>query len=159
MKLSLRPINKSIAEEILKWKYDPPYDFYNNRLSDESLKELLENNYYTVFNEGELFGFFCYGKSAQVPIGHQYSVYHDDQVDIGLGLAPIQTGRGNGEAFLEFIFHHAIKKFGNKPLRLTVANFNKRAIHLYEKMGFEKTKELSNGHTLFFVMVKNVDCL
>ena len=39
------------------------------------------------------------------------------------------------------------------PLRLTVALFNKRAIHLYEKLGFVKAIEFSTP-TEFITMLK-----
>ena len=41
------------------------------------------------------------------------------------------------------------------PIRLTVAKFNKRAIHLYEKLGFVSVTEFTSHTTEFMTMVKN----
>ncbi|MED4204990.1 hypothetical protein [Neobacillus mesonae] len=71
--LFIRDMDEAIVTEILNWKYEAPYDFYDIEFTSDALNELLENPYYAVINHtGELVGFFCIGKSAQVPIGIQY---------------------------------------------------------------------------------------
>ncbi len=72
MQFYIREMNEIFATDILGWKYEEPYDFYNNDLCDESLKEILENPYYSIVNDKEeLVGYFCTGTSAQVPIGRE----------------------------------------------------------------------------------------
>ncbi|MFN7249931.1 MAG: GNAT family N-acetyltransferase [Anaerobacillus sp.] len=152
--LLVRDMNEFFAKEILNWKYEFPYDIYN--LTPDSIKELIENDYYCVIdkiNEEGLVGFFCIGDSAQVPTGSQFGAYPKGFVDIGIGMKPELTGRGNGKDFFSFILNQ-IQKNAYTPLRLTVANFNHRAIHLYEKFGFVKTLEFTNGSTGFITMVK-----
>jgi ribosomal protein S18 acetylase RimI-like enzyme len=39
-----------------------------------------------------------------------------------------------------------------KPLRLTVAAFNRRAIHLYEQLGFRHVASFEKKQTCFLVM-------
>lgn len=52
-------MNVNFAKEILSWRYEAPYDFYNNDLDTDSLNEMLENPYYSVLDsDGELIGFF-----------------------------------------------------------------------------------------------------
>ena len=83
MELFIRNMNKRMANDILNWKYDKPYDFYNNEVTDESMKEILDGSYYALVDEfKELIGFFCVGKNAQVPIGNRFGVYTEDLVDI-----------------------------------------------------------------------------
>lgn len=151
--LIVRDMNENFAKEILNWKYESPYDFYN--LNSDSTKEFLENKYYCVIDKSneELIGFFCIGESAQVPTGSQFGAYSEGLVDIGIGMKPELTGRGNGSNFFSFILRQ-IQKNSHTPLRLTVAKFNHRAIHLYEKFGFVKTVEFMNKSTGFITMVK-----
>ena len=143
------------ANEILEWKYEAPYDFYNNEATDESVKELLETPYHAVVDEKEqLVGFFCSGCAAQVPIGSQFGAYTENLVDIGIGMNPDLTGKGNGAAFFSFVLDFIQDEFPGTHIRLTVANFNLRAIHLYEKLGFRKKMEFPRGPVDFITMVK-----
>ncbi|WP_433748744.1 GNAT family N-acetyltransferase [Falsibacillus pallidus] len=156
--MQITTMNKAVADEILNWRYEPPYDFYNNQKSDEALKELLGGSYQGVVDdEGKLIGFFCVGNSAQVPKGHDYHVYPDGYIDIGLGMKPALTGKGRGSEFLAFILEQIAIDSGNKPFRLTVAAFNERAIHLYEKFGFRKQQKFANGPIEFLTMVKETE--
>jgi RimJ/RimL family protein N-acetyltransferase len=156
MNYQIKSMDKELAASILKWKYDVPYDIYNNELTQEGINELLENNYYAVMNQNDsLIGFFCIGNAAQVPIGNKFDAYKLDFIDIGLGLRPDLTGKGNGGKFLEFILNYIVESFEQPPLRLTVAKFNSRAIRLYEKFGFINQQiEFSNGKSDFITMVK-----
>ncbi|WP_232697557.1 GNAT family N-acetyltransferase [Brevibacillus daliensis] len=157
MQLFITDMSEDFAVQILNWKYDAPYDFYNNEENAESMKELLENTYYAVVDgHGNLFGFFCVGGSAQVPVGSQFGAYSGEQIDIGIGMKPAATGQGNGYSYFSFILHHVENSYSNVPMRLTVAEFNHRAIHLYEKLGFSKKMEFQNGPTTFITMVRKL---
>ena len=155
MQLHIENMTVNIARNILTWKYEEPYDFYNNEETDEALDEMLDGSYYALLNEqNAVVGFFCIGKNAQVPIGHQFDVYVDDLVDMGLGMHPNLVGKGNGTAFCTHILQFIEKHYVGKSIRLTVANFNKRAIHLYEKLGFVKVAEFTSNTTEFMTMIK-----
>jgi [ribosomal protein S18]-alanine N-acetyltransferase len=155
MRLSIKEMNDGFAREILNWKYSPPYDLYNNEFSKEALAELLEESYYAIVSsEGELIGYFCTGKTAQVPIGSQFGAYSKDLLDIGIGMKPALTGQGYGSEFFRFILAYIADTTPYKSLRLTVADFNRRAIFLYEKHGFVKDLEFNRGETKFITMIK-----
>jgi len=148
-------MNDGFAREILNWKYSPPYDFYNNTFSEDALRELLEGSYYAIVrSESELIGYFCTGKTAQIPIGSQFGAYSKDLLDIGLGMKPDLTGRGYGSEFFRFILGHLIDTTAYESFRLTVAIFNTRAIALYEKHGFMKSLEFNRSDTKFITMIK-----
>ncbi|WP_231710683.1 hypothetical protein [Gracilibacillus suaedae] len=51
-----------------------------------------------------LVGFFCIGKPAQVPAGFKVGAYQEGFVDIGIGMKPELTGRGNGSSFSHLFF-------------------------------------------------------
>jgi len=155
MNVSVEKMNEKIATEIVGWKYTAPYDFYNNEQSDESIKELLEGSYYALVNQNkEIVGFFCIGTSAQVPAGNQYEVYKKDFVDMGLGMNPKLIGHGNGFRFCKIVLTYIEVNYKDIPIRLTVAKFNERAIHLYKKLGFVKQNEFNTDYAEFITMVK-----
>ncbi|WP_031539961.1 MULTISPECIES: GNAT family N-acetyltransferase [unclassified Bacillus (in: firmicutes)] len=152
MSYSLHKITEEVAREILSWTYLPPYDLYNSEVTEEALQEFAENPYYALYKDGALVGFYCTGYAAQVPIGYFFQAYPEGYLDIGLGMRPDLTGRGQGTAFLQFIIA-SIET--TQPLRLTVAAFNKRAIALYEKFGFHKVSSFTNANDVaFWVMTR-----
>ena len=158
MKLFIENMNGEIANDILNWKYDKPYDFYNNEITEEAMKEILDGSYYALVDEfKELIGFFCIGENAQVPIGKRFGVYTEDFIDMGLGMNPNLVGKGSGFEFCSFIVKFIEGNYTSIPIRLTVAKFNRRAIHLYEKLGFVLGKEFSTDFTEFITMVKKDD--
>ncbi|HYK75229.1 MAG TPA: GNAT family N-acetyltransferase [Pseudoneobacillus sp.] len=157
MSFYIKDMNEEHAKEILTWKYESPFDFYNVDYSEEAIEELLNNNYFAILNDSQtLVGFFCFGPAAQVPTGAKFGAYDEDMVDIGLGMKPELTGRGQGFEFLTYIIE-SVQEYQNvkKPLRLTVASFNKRAIKLYEKFGFVKVKTFPLNETEFETMIQN----
>ena len=155
MELNVYNMNDQFAIQILNWKYEPPYDFYNNEYSKEALEELLDSSYYALVNmENELIGFFCTGKSAQVPYGHTMGVYEEKLVDMGLGMNPLLVGEGRGTEFCSLVINLIEEKYQYTPIRLTVAKFNKRAIHLYEKIGFKGEHEFKTKRAEFITMVR-----
>lgn len=67
-------------------------------------------------------------------------------------MKPELTGKGFGTEFFTFILNQ-IQQNNQYPLRLTVAKFNTRAIHLYEKLGFKKSMEFT-ATSAFITMLK-----
>jgi [ribosomal protein S18]-alanine N-acetyltransferase len=154
MELYIRDMTESYATEILNWSYAPPYDFYNNELSQEGLDELVNNQYLAVIDHDEnLIGFYCIGQSAQVPKGNEFGVYEKRMVDIGLGVRPNLTGKGFGSEFFKFILERVHETTNLFTLRLTVAKFNKRAIRLYENFGFTLENEFCTERAEFITMI------
>ncbi|OZU87138.1 GNAT family N-acetyltransferase [Virgibacillus indicus] len=158
MRLYVKNMTEKFAAEILSWKYTKPYDFYNSELTSEALSEMLEESYFAlVDSDDELVGFFCIGESAQVPAGNPFGAYNKGCVDIGIGMKPVLTGKGCGYEFLTFILSYVQQNFPDQAIRLTVATFNKRAIHIYEKVGFTKEKAFHTEAAEFITMVKQVN--
>ncbi|GAA0329651.1 GNAT family protein [Bacillus carboniphilus] len=154
MEYNIRQITDEIAKQILCWKYETPYDFYNSELTEENVRELVDDTYHVVFdNHDKLIGFYCTGAAAQVPTGKEFGAYDKDYVDIGLGLKPDLTGKGLGSSFLRFIIDHICEDRDYQKLRLTVATFNKRAISLYTKVGFVREISFHTDTTEFITMV------
>ena len=155
MKYTIRDLSEDYAVEILNWRYESPYDFYNNEVNPDSMKEMLGDSYFIVLDQyNRLNGFFCTGDSAQVPAGRQFGAYSESMVDLGIGMKPELTGQGHGTDFFAFVLRYAQDNYEGVPIRLTVAKFNERAIHLYEKFGFGQRMGFNKDTTRFITMVK-----
>jgi len=148
------PMTVDQATAILKWTYPPPYDFYNIETSEEAYAELLDGSYQAVIAQTQLVGFFCTGQSAQVPSGRPLGLYRDDYLDLGLGRQPELTGQGTGFIFCSFVLD-TVKAQSTLPLRLTVASFNERAIHLYEQLGFQRQVTFPTTSATFLIMTQS----
>ncbi|HEV2106897.1 MAG TPA: GNAT family protein [Thermomicrobiales bacterium] len=133
----IRPLTEVDAKQVCTWRYPDPYAFYD--IGESNLAELLDpaHNYIAVEDEaGALAGFFTFGQNARV-IGAQRSrLYSAPALDIGLGMRPDVTGRGNGLRFVRAGLVFAAERFRPRMLRLVVAAFNIRAIRVYDRAGF-----------------------
>ena len=127
------------ARAILGWRYDPPYDIYNLASDDvESVVQSMmdpQNAYFSITDEkGELAAYCCFGREGQVPGGD----YSRDALDIGMGVRPELTGRGLGHEFVDSVLDFAGTTFALCVYRVTVAEFNERALRVWEKAGFQR---------------------
>lgn len=141
MEFAIKEMSKKEAREIAAWRYEPPYDFYDVVVNDpEDLEESLDpdelRGYYSATSSGRLVGYFCFGAEARVPGGD----YSGEAMDVGLGLRPDLTGSGLGLEFLEAGLDFARERFSPARFRLSVAEFNERAIKVYERSGFAKVE-------------------
>ncbi|MCA0989883.1 GNAT family N-acetyltransferase [Pseudalkalibacillus hwajinpoensis] len=156
----IEPMTEDTAKKIQTWQYDEPYSLYNLNGDSEVLSELLNGSYFLVTENNKLIGYFCFGKSAQVPAGYKENAYADSFLDFGLGLHPMYTGNGKGLRFVQAGLAYAYEKYSGKSVRLTVASFNKRAKIVYERAGFTYEQSFlkvsDSGSTTFEVMVKKI---
>lgn len=154
--LRIVPMDVAAARVAVCWRYPPPYDIYN--VGDEPVAAAVflgsaGSGYYQLRDAaGELVAFCCFGEEARVP-GGDYTV---PALDIGLGVRPDLTGRGEGMRYLGAVIEFSVAQFAPELLRLTVAAFNRRAIRLYERAGFQP---VSSFHTIlagleFIVMTR-----
>jgi ribosomal-protein-alanine N-acetyltransferase len=158
--IHLELLQEAHAREILSWRYPPPYDFYNPpemRATADYVREFInpEYQFHAILDEDSRFiGFCSYGIDGQVPGGD----YELEALDIGLGMKPALTGCGLGDLFLAAILNHAIKKFDPTIFRMTVANFNKRALRLYENFGFSKRGGFEDNmlNTSYTILIKQL---
>jgi RimJ/RimL family protein N-acetyltransferase len=152
--MKINKMTKEWVKEICTWQYEPPYNMYNMTYDLEIEEELLDGSYYGVLEDDILIGFFCYGKAAQVP--HEEG-YKEGYIDIGLGMKPSLCGQNRGKDFISFGLDFARNTFNSEAFRLTVATFNKRAIKVYQGLGFEEVylfiRSRNNQDTEFMVMV------
>lgn len=140
MQYTFKKIDEPCAQQIVTWRYDPPYDYYNPDpdRAKQNIQRFLDRpeDYAGIYDEHrQLMGYCCFGAEAQVTGGN----YTDGALDIGVGLHPDLTGKGNGKAFFSAILDFSATKRSPGAFRVSVAEFNHRAIRLYVNMGFAKT--------------------
>jgi len=141
MAFSFLPMDEDGARAILNWRYDAPYDPYNPDPDhvDEDVRIFLDpqNAYYSITNEREdILAYCCFGPEAQVKGGD----YRADVLDIGIGMRPDLTGQVNGIKYMEATIDFGCHMFLPRELRVTVAAFNKRALGVCKKAGFQVTQ-------------------
>ena len=139
MRFALAPITRAEAQAISRWRYDGPYSVYDG--NPASVASLLEPRYlyHSVRDDhGELVGYFCFGEDARVSAGKRLGLYErESALDIGLGMRPDLTGQGLGKEFVASGLRFAQNAYSPPAFRLTVATFNRCAIRVYERAGFE----------------------
>jgi ribosomal-protein-alanine N-acetyltransferase len=139
------------AEDIAyNWHYDGIYSFYDIAADEEDLEEFLDpkqrrNSKFAVYHKEEVIGFFAFTRKAS------------STIDIGLGMKPDLTGNGKGLEFIKAGMEFAKNKYSPQTLTLSVATFNKRAITVYKRAGFEPIETFeqeTNGSLFEFVKME-----
>ena len=119
---------------------------------EDDLHEFLNplermDSYFAVTERHDLIGFYCFNETSA------------GIIDIGLGMKPEFTGKGQGSAFLKAGLGYAISHYQPEKITLAVAAFNERAITVYKKAGFQHDEtflQKTNGGHYKFVKMKLV---
>ncbi len=130
-------MDESSARAILTWRYDTPYNIYDpdSGKSADSLSYFLnpQRNFYSISDEyGDLIAYCSFGTDGQVPGGD----YSADALDIGVGVRPDLTGQGCGLKIVNTVLEFARGTFAPAAFRVTVAEFNTRALWVWGSAGF-----------------------
>lgn len=158
MDIALKPMDRLAAEEITRWRYPKPYNIYNFSPNPQTFRELLEGSFYSAWHNQQLIGYFCYGSNARVSHAEQLDLYPVGYTDIGLALHPQWVGKGHGAGFVRVGMEFGRERFG-LPLRLTVAQFNQRAIAVYTRLGFRTSRSfLTPAGRGFIIMTEENQC-
>jgi GNAT superfamily N-acetyltransferase len=159
MSFTFRPLDEISAQTILDWQYEPPYDIYNLASPDPEgvLQYLLDpqNAFYSIYGQmGNLEAFCSFGPDGQVNGGD----YSTPALDIGLGVRPDLTGQRRGSQYISAVIDFAIHTYSPERLRVTIADFNSRAMRVWEKAGFQVVQKFQGGWTNmdFVIMMKIV---
>jgi RimJ/RimL family protein N-acetyltransferase len=112
-------------DEVLGWRYEPPYDFYDIAADPFDHPERLK---YVCGGDGRVEAFWDF-------------IVDGDVVELGIGLRPDLTGRGLGEPYMRAQIAFAQAQWQPQTFRLYVASWNARAIRLYERLGFREVGE------------------
>ena len=154
----IRPMTEQDNYEIAQWVYDGVYAFYNCTVippSPQNPDKFIGNSFAVENAAGELIGHFCFGEDAQIPTVEE-AVYSPGYLDFGLGMRPDLCGQGLGASFVQTGLSFGTETYHTGRFRLSVAQFNERAIRVYEKASFIKVREVTYSHlkNRFFIMIK-----
>ena len=151
MRFAFVPMTVAYAEQIAQWRYPGIYAFYNLDQDPEDRDDFLDprqwqDRCYAVLGERDaLTGFFVFERE-------------DEAITLGLGLRPDLTGKGLGASFVEAGLRFARRSLRPEAFRLSVATFNRRAIRVYERVGFTSGRvfrQETNGGTHEFVEMES----
>lgn len=149
VKIGFRKPVESDALDIATWEYDGEYSFYNNNKT-EAKKQWASN----IHNEENTF--VLYNERNEL-IGNCSFDYDDGQIMLGVQMRPNLTGKGMGTETVKSILDFGREKYKFDNIELLVAKFNKRAIKVYEKLGFKNIDEFIwnvNGEEKEFIAMR-----
>lgn len=155
MQFNITAMNAEHARQIVEWKYDGPYAFYDY---DKETDHILDSakwgrSLFTATNEagelcGELTIWFQNAADERVPQADvDAGRLAGCDLWIGFGMRPDLTGQGLGLGFVtacaDFAVQFARDRCGytGDEIHLGVYQFNQRAIKTYERAGFVKYYE------------------
>lgn len=153
MKVQFKKTIEVDSKEIATWKYDGEYSFYDNDKTEAKQEYILnmhnEKDVYVIYDENnELIGHCSFDYDEE-----------DKEFSLGVQMKPSFTGRGMGTEVVEKIISFGRETYGFNELVLLVAKFNKRAIKVYENLGFQWVEEftwfVNNEEKEFFKMKKS----
>ena len=135
MNIEFRKPTENDAKDIATWKYEGIYSFYNNDKTEAKRKWASnihnEENTFVMYNEkNELIGNCSFNYD-----------YDDKLFMFGVQMRPSLTGKGLGTKVVETILNFGKETYKFNELDLLVAKFNKRAITIYERLGFKTIDE------------------
>jgi [ribosomal protein S18]-alanine N-acetyltransferase len=126
--LRVRPLEPRDAEAVASWRYQGPWSSYDPRPGDEPLSAVA--GYDAVVDDaGSFVGYLCVGQEARVPGLAEAA----GTTDIGVGMRP---GRGLGRRFGAVVLDHIRDRYGDRPLRAVVQDWNVRSLRLARGLGF-----------------------
>ena len=144
------PMNAEQANTIVaNWKYDGEYSIYDysNKAEAEHMLDATGwgKGVFAVLNgDGDLIGelsieFFDENDQHTEYEDFIAGALNDKELWIGFGLAPELTGQGLGTSFVSACVEFAVRqyRYEGEYVGLGVATFNKRAITVYERAGFQ----------------------
>lgn len=139
--MRIAPMTLAHAEDIVTWRYPPPYDCYDvTGVAAEFFAEPANGFFALVCaDDGTLLGFRSFGADGRVPGGE----YDESALDTGGGLRPSLTGKGLGRAAISAGLAFGRERFAPRAFRVTVAGFNLRALKVVESLGFVRRSQFN----------------
>lgn len=134
MEFDFKPMNETYANEVVSWKYEGEYSVYDVEKHKADIDELINSDAYDCFVAVDEY---------DEPLGFLECAFEDGLMAIANFLRPDLTGKGLGldfvSACIDFLIEHY--DYEGETIKLVVQNFNKRAIKVYERIGFVTAEE------------------
>lgn len=138
VQFNFKPIDEEYANVVVKWKYDGAYSVYDIDHNESDIENIINSQSYDCFIALD---------DDQNPLGFLECALDDEnQLEISNFLRPDLTGRGIGTDFISACIDFAIEYYGyeGNQIKLFVESFNKRAIKVYERVGFVIVDEIDD---------------
>jgi RimJ/RimL family protein N-acetyltransferase len=113
-----------------------------------------EHGYWAITDRaGEFVAYCCFGPDGRVSGGD----YESPALDVGIGTRPDLAGRGGGQALTRAVLAFGRERYAPAAFRVTVAQFNERALRVVRAAGFEpvQTFERHPDGMVFVVLVRH----
>lgn len=78
-------------------------------------------------------GYCSFGADGQLLGGD----YRPKAIDVGLGIRPQLTGKGHGKYYARAVVAYRLGPYKAQRFRVAIAAVNKRAQHVWRKLGFK----------------------
>ena len=141
--MEIRALTRAEMEAIAAWRYPGRYSTYDfDDASD------LEHDHWAVTDAGALIGYCCFGEPARVP----GATAEPGTLDIGYGMTPDRTGRGDGGRFVAAIVAFAAERWDHRRFRLYVLAWNERSRKVAARNGFVDGPTIDSDEGPFVVM-------
>ncbi|MGB7337725.1 MAG: GNAT family N-acetyltransferase [Phototrophicaceae bacterium] len=147
------PMSVEAAHTMIAWRYEDAYSLYNIN-TDDIEAELIYmcdpvNHYYAIYDNDVLVGHVSFFADAQVKGGD----YSADALDIGAGMRPDTTGKGNGTKTIAAILDFARERYQPKAFRATIIEWNKRSQKATTNNGFKEVSRFTSiSHDTDFII-------
>ena len=135
------------AQVLSTWRYPGEMSLNDRDADDVTYVMDPANGYRAILRDDELVGYCNFGHDAQVPGGS----YEGSAVDVGIGLAPEQIGRGLGHEALAVVLGYAMEAFPGASLRATIAVRQLASQAIFERAGFAPTHRFTAASGVTYI--------
>jgi RimJ/RimL family protein N-acetyltransferase len=136
------------AELVARWRYDGDWAVYDVP-SAATILDLLPV-YFVVEDGTDVIGFLCIGAAARVA----GMTEEKDTVDLGVGMRPDLTGRGDGTEFGTVVLRFVEERFPGTAVRAAVQSWNTRSLSLTRSLGFAPLAEHMTSQVRYQIVVR-----
>lgn len=152
MEIKIKNLKKEQVRCIFDWNYQGEYKVYNMPSMDLAIR----NNIGIVNDDKRDKEFFSLYENNDF-IGYIRLIDLEDIISFGIGLKPNYCGKGYSNKVMPKILEYIKDNYNGKEIRLIVRSFNKRAIKVYYRYGFEEIGTEYINNIEFIVMNKIIE--
>lgn len=134
MEFEFKPMSERYANSVVSWRYEGEYSVYDVDKNKADIDDMLNSDAYDCFVAVDEY---------DEPLGFLECTFDNGIMEITNFLRPDLTGKGLGSDFvtacIDFLIEHY--DYTEDSVKLIVQHFNKRAIKVYQRIGFVVTDE------------------
>ncbi|VEJ34360.1 Spermidine N(1)-acetyltransferase [Aedoeadaptatus ivorii] len=141
MSVHIEPLQEAHVRDFLNWRdhRDPLYAMYNFIETEETVGEWYRwktkgarDDYFAILEDGRAVGY----------MGLKHISAITRTAEVGIIIDPAYSGRGIGHAALTWLLAYGFEDLALMRIHLEVLPWNRRALALYRRLEFRKTREV-----------------